>query len=137
VSSPASRFATAVACIDGRIQSPIADWIHRHHAVEHVDMVTEPGIDALLGAGDEDATASVVRRVAISRDAHAARVVAISGHADCAANPVAEPEHRRQVVAAVTRMRDLMPEVAVFGLWVDADGAVSEVLEGAVPARAS
>jgi hypothetical protein len=120
-------FASAVACIDGRIQRPVAEWVRRNYQVDHVDMVTEPGADAALWRGDETVTASVVRRLKVSRDAHATRVVAVSGHADCAANPVDEGQHVEHIARAAQRLRSLFPGLIVIGLWVDEEGEVTPV----------
>ena len=45
--SPRDKFATAITCIDGRVQQPIVDWMKLHTNVHYVDLITEPGPDRL------------------------------------------------------------------------------------------
>lgn len=35
------KFATAITCIDGRVQQPIMDWVKLHVNVHHVDLVID------------------------------------------------------------------------------------------------
>jgi len=41
-------FGTAINCMDGRVQTPIADWVKMHFSVTWVDMITEAGADGIL-----------------------------------------------------------------------------------------
>src|SRR5260221_2454579 len=41
-------FGTAINCMDGRVQTPIADWVKMHFSVTLVDMITEAGADGNL-----------------------------------------------------------------------------------------
>src|SRR5262249_33557428 len=47
-------FATAICCIDGRVQSPVADWLKINGSVRYVDAVTIPGPDKALTHGHEE-----------------------------------------------------------------------------------
>jgi len=40
--------AVCLNCIDGRAQLPVIHWAQQQLKVDHVDMITEPGIDGLL-----------------------------------------------------------------------------------------
>ena len=44
--------AVCLNCIDGRVQVPVIDWIKDKFKVDHVDMITEPGMDGLLADKD-------------------------------------------------------------------------------------
>jgi hypothetical protein len=125
-------FGAALACIDGRTHEPLVAWIRAHHGVDHVDLVTQPGVDAVLEACSPGGCAELRDRVRVSVDAHRAAVIAVVGHDDCAANPVSPEEHRSQVLAAVEGVRrwDLGPEVV--GLWVDREGRVERLDEAGV-----
>src|SRR5262244_3596388 len=46
-------FATAINCIDGRAQSPVADWLKINCNVSYVDVATIPGPDKALTRGHE------------------------------------------------------------------------------------
>ena len=81
-------FATAINCMDGRIQIPVIDWLRRQYGVDYVDMITEPGPERLLAESkDVMASASIHRRLEISVNRHNSKLVAIEGHHDCAGNP--------------------------------------------------
>jgi hypothetical protein len=43
-----AKFATAINCIDGRTQNPVIEWMRKHYSVSYADMITEPGVDAIL-----------------------------------------------------------------------------------------
>ena len=114
-------FATAINCIDGRIQKPLLDFITERFRVDYVDMVTEPGPDKILS---EDEAAGVIesikKRVLISVEKHGSRIVVIAGHHDCAANPVEEKEHKRQIAKSVENIKRWNLEADTYGAWVDA-----------------
>lgn len=123
------RFGTAVACIDGRIQQPVADWLRARFLLDHVDMITWPGADrALCGDGDP-AEAAVARAIRISLDGHGSTVVALVAHDGCLANPVDEAEHHAHVRRAMQTLRRWNVPATVLGLWVDARGEVRTVGE--------
>lgn len=128
---PRERFATAINCIDGRVQEPVARWLKTELGVDYVDMVTEPGPDAALS--DETVAAAIRRKVAISVAAHGPEVVAVVGHHDCAGNPVSQDEHRRQIECGVALVASWGLPVRVLGLWVGERREV-EVVCGAAPA---
>lgn len=37
--TPPGTFATAINCIDGRVQAAVTRWIQQTYGVEHVDLV--------------------------------------------------------------------------------------------------
>ena len=123
-------FAAAVGCIDGRIHPALTRFVVERHGVDAVDLVTEPGVDGALAAGAEDVLAGVLRRLAPSRQAHAARVVVVAGHEDCAAMPGDLDDHRRAIRAAVKRLREAVDDgLAVEGALVRLDGTVEDVTD--------
>lgn len=122
-------FATAVTCIDGRVHAPLTEWVRERFDVDHVDLNTDPGADAVCAHGAPDHLDRILARVTVSTLAHASTTLIIAGHADCAANPVDNARHRRDIEAAVHRIRDLTASVEVLGAWVDAHGRVSPVTE--------
>ena len=118
-----ASFAASVQCIDGRVQAPISEWIRSEFGVDYVDVITEPGCDSALCSERDD----VRSKVEISVRAHGSKLVFVSGHHDCAANPGSEAEHAEQVKAAVARVRSWGLPVSVHGLWVGADWSVRRV----------
>jgi len=113
-------FATAINCMDGRVQDPVAVWLKERFQVDYVDAITEPGPDKLLGEKQPDACESIKRRVMISVNAHGSRVVAIVSHHDCAGNPVSKEEHLTQLAKCMDVVSSWGLEGAqVLGLWVN------------------
>ncbi len=112
-------FATAINCIDGRAQRPVIEFVINRFKVDYVDLVTEAGPDKILSEGKERAIIeSIKRRVSISIEKHKSKIIIVAGHYNCAANPVGEEEHYRQIREAVTNVKDWGLEVNVYGIWV-------------------
>ncbi len=122
------KFCTSIQCIDGRVVDPLREHIFGAHDYDHIDTVTAPGADALLAErGDAAAVSVLLDAVATSLAAHDSRMIFLSGHDDCAANPVDAIEHHAQISAAGDYLRASFPGVSVVLLFVDADGSIEEV----------
>ncbi len=121
----AGSFATSISCIDGRIQGPISDWIRKNHNVDFVDTITEPGVDKriceMAGVSEE-----LRKKAAISVRAHGSKLIIVSGHADCAGNPVSDGEHKEQIAEGVRKVESWGLGAAVLGAWVGHDWKVSQ-----------
>lgn len=116
-------FGTAIMCIDGRIQAPVAEWLKRAYALDHVDVVTQPGADREVAQGWATVL-DLKTKTEISARAHHARVIAIAGHHDCAANPATPEEHQRFITRAVEVIHGWHLFPTVLGLWVNAQWEV-------------
>ena len=114
-----NKFGTAICCIDGRVQGPVADWIKLHSHVQFVDMVNEPGVDKILSEGNSNRIAYIADKVEISIHAHQSNIVAVVGHFDCAANPVSFDEHKEQIEFGVDMVKSWNLGVRVVGLYVN------------------
>jgi len=113
------KFGTALNCIDGRTQIPIMKWLKENFDVDYVDLITEPGMDKVLSQGLWAETDRLREKVIISIEAHNSNVVAVVGHYDCAANPVSDYKHFRDIVASTYKVASWSLPVKVVGLWVD------------------
>ncbi|UCD05331.1 MAG: hypothetical protein JSV98_09480 [candidate division WOR-3 bacterium] len=123
-------FAASINCIDGRVQSPITEFIKNNGKVDYVDVITVPGCDKLLAErGDDFALDLIKRSVEISVAKHGSRCVYISGHDDCAANPADKETHLAQIRKAVRLISSWNPAVRVIGLWVEETWQVEEITE--------
>ena len=116
---PQNKFATAITCIDGRVQQPIADWMKLNANVHYVDLITEPGPDKLLSSGPAHLIDEVVRKVSFSLHHHASTVVALAGHHDCAANAADKEEHVEQILEGVRVLLSYGLNARVLGLWLN------------------
>jgi carbonic anhydrase len=116
---PQHKFATAITCIDGRVQQPVADWMKLHMNVEYVDLVTEPGPDKIISEGSTYVVDEIVRKAKFSVQHHASPVVALCGHHDCAANHASKEEHIEQIREGVRVLLSYHFNVRVLGLWLN------------------
>jgi len=123
-----NTFATAINCMDGRVQEPVIQWLRRQYGADYVDMITEPGPEGLLAeCKDLMASASIRRRLEISVNRHNSKVVAIVGHHDCAGNPTDKETQHEQILGATKTVESWNLEVQVIGLWVNENWKVCEV----------
>lgn len=116
---PQHKFATAITCIDGRVQQPISDWMKLNTNVHYVDLVTEPGPDKVLSGGPANLIEDIIRRARFSVRHHQSPVVAVTGHHDCAANDADKAEHIEQILDGVNVVLAHHLNVRVVGLWLN------------------
>ncbi|MFC1570672.1 carbonic anhydrase [Candidatus Omnitrophota bacterium] len=113
-------------CIDGRVQLPVIQWIKDSFDSDHVDMITEPGVDGFLSDGNNPID-DIARKVGISIEKNAASVIFIVGHHDCKGNPATESVHKDHILQAVDRLKKEFPEMDVVGLWVNSQWEVERL----------
>ncbi len=116
---PRNKFATAITCIDGRVQQPIADWMKLNANVHYVDLITEPGPDKVLSRGPAHLIDEIVRKVSFSLHHHESTVVALAGHHDCAANAGGKEEHVEQILEGVRVLLSYNLNARLLGLWLN------------------
>lgn len=117
--SPRNKFATAITCIDGRVQQPIVDWMKLNANVDYVDLITEPGPDKELSDGPGHIIDEIVRKVSFSILHHSSNIVAVTGHHDCAANDADKEEHIEQILEGVRVLLSYQINARVLGLWLN------------------
>ena len=111
--------------MDGRIQISLYDWIKTKYHIDYVDVITEPGVDKKLSEGTGAVT--IRDKVLISINAHKSNLIALSGHYDCAANPVDVDKHISQIKDGIQVINSWNLGVNVIGLWVDDSWNVSTI----------
>ena len=115
------EFATAINCIDGRVQKPVVEYIQKSFSVDYVDMITEPGPNKILSEGkDASIVASLKKKVEISIKKHNSQIIAIVAHYDCAGNPEnedAQKEHLRKAINVIISWG--FPVKKIIALWLD------------------
>ncbi len=120
--------ATAVICMDGRVQEPVAEYLKKKLGVAFVDMITDAGPDGILAQmTDYETIKAIKKRVDISIQRHGSKHIAVVGHHDCAGNPVDVATHHSHIRSGVQSIRIWYPDTAVFGLWVNERWGVEEV----------
>ena len=122
------KFATAINCMDGRVQMPVIEWMKKAYGVDYIDMVTEPGPNKILAEGKDKATLeSIKNRVGISINKHGSEIIAIVGHYDCAGNPAEKDKQNESTLSAIEAVKLWNFRAEVIGLWVDENWEVCEV----------
>lgn len=117
-------FGTAINCIDGRVHEPVVSWLIDRYQLDFVDLVTEAGPDKVLAGGNSVSQEEIKRKVEVSLVNHDSRVIAVSGHDDCAGNPVAYDQHVDQIIKSVDVVKNWGHPLPVLGLWVDESRSV-------------
>jgi len=124
----ANQFATAINCMDGRVQIPVFEYIKTIYSVNFVDMITEPGPIRTLSKNREKAIIeSIKKRVEISIAKHNSKLIALVGHHDCAGNPVEQDTQVKQLRMAIKVVDSWKFNAQIIGLWVDKNLEVREV----------
>jgi hypothetical protein len=124
-------FATAINCMDGRVQTPVTEWIKNIYSIDFVDVITEPGPNKILAENlDKIAVNSIQKRVEISVMKHGSKLIAIVGHHDCAGNPAEKDLQVKHIESAMNTVRLWNFDAKIIGLWVDVNWKVSVVLQG-------
>lgn len=114
------KFATAINCMDGRVQVPVIELLKKEYGVEYVDMVTEPGPNKILAEKNQSLILeSIKRKVEISINKHGSKLIAIVGHHDCAGNPVEKEIQVSQILTAIKTILSWGFNVQVIGIWID------------------
>lgn len=119
------KFATSVCCMDGRIQIPIINWIKENYSVDFVDTVTEPGVDKTVA--DNHDLSFIKKKVDISINAHKSNLIVVSGHYDCAGNPVSNEEHIGHIKKSVDVIKSWNYDVTVVGIWINDKWSIEKV----------
>ena len=122
------KFGTAINCIDGRVQMPVMNWMKGQFHLDYVDMITEPGPDKVLFSGQPQEIESIRAKALISAKAHGSRVIVISGHHDCAGNPVEREQHYAQLRGAIQTVASWnLPQEQILAVWINEDANVEVV----------
>jgi carbonic anhydrase len=121
-------YATAINCMDGRVQLPVIEYIKAEYGVDYVDMITLPGPNRILAEGsDKSALEAVRQRLSISVDRHGSRLIAVVGHHDCAGNPTGRQTQTSHTLAAIELVRSWYPALEVVGLWINESWEVERI----------
>lgn len=114
--------AIGLNCMDGRVQIPVIEWAKANLQVDHVDIITEPGMDGFL-FDRENSIEDIKRKINISIKKNNAEIIIVVGHHDCKGNPVDELLHKEHIRLAVERMMKEYPHSRIVGLWINSDWA--------------
>lgn len=121
------KFAICLNCMDGRVQIPAINWIKDNFGVDYVDIITEKGMDKYLYDLNNPVD-GILTKIGISVEYHGSGKLFIVGQRskECGGNPVDELTHRKHIAGAVERMKKLLTQVEVRGLWISESWQVEE-----------
>jgi hypothetical protein len=122
-------FATSINCIDGRIQLPVSNWIKQKYSVDYVDVITHPGSDKIIGEKNIEGISEIKTKTLVSINAHNSKLVVISGHHDCAGNPVSKEMHLTQIKKSINIIKSWNCPVTVIGVWINDQWEIEEIQE--------
>ena len=122
-------FATALNCMDGRVQLPVNEAVRSTFGVSCVDTITGAGIVRLLSdETDAPEIATVLSNIRVSLEKHGSRGIAVAAHHDCAGNPRNEQSQKEQLARAVGFLEEQFPGCRIVGMWVGMDGVAETVV---------
>ena len=121
-------FATSIHCMDGRIQEPIIKYLKENYNVTYVDTITEAGPCKIFAEKkDKILVNSIIKRSEISIKKHGSKLIAVSGHYDCAGNPCNEEIQKNQVKDSIAHLKSKYSDIKIIGLWVDKKWKINNV----------
>ncbi|PVX23455.1 MAG: hypothetical protein CW716_12145 [Candidatus Bathyarchaeum sp.] len=122
------KFATAINCMDGRIQFPVINYLITKLGIDFVDVITEPGPNKILSEGtDLQAIERIKQCVGISIKKHGSKFVAMSAHHDCAGNPEEKESQVKQLLSSIEVIKSWNFDVKIIGLWIDDQWKTNEI----------
>lgn len=114
------KFAAAINCMDGRIQIPTIKYLQEKYGVKYVDLITESGpIKYFEKEINHAVVENIKERLKISVEKHDTKIVAISGHYDCAGNPVDKEKQTEQINNSVKTVESWGYDVQIIRLWIN------------------
>lgn len=99
------KFVCRIGCMDGREAEAVRTYVRARELGEFIDTIDDPGMVKRLIDGDDRAHEKLRERLPITVEKHGSAVVLVSGHAECAGNPVEDELHRAQVQEAAQIVR--------------------------------
>ena len=122
------KFAASIHCMDGRIQEPIIQFIKDNYHVEYVDTITEPGPCKIVSQNEATPVMeSIDNRISISINKHGSKMIFISGHHDCAGNPVSKDIQIQHIISSSEKLQEKYPDIKVIKLWINQNWEVEEL----------
>lgn len=126
MSQVGESFFTSVGCMDGRVQEPVLNFGQQMFNVKYADTITEAALVGLLAKDDVDSNllASIKKKILISLEKHHSKGIIVHGHAECAGNPVADEQHKKDVQKAAQTISALIQNnTQIIPVFVKRQGA--------------
>jgi carbonic anhydrase len=110
MSHASDTFFTAVGCMDGRVQAPIAAYGQKKFNVKYPDTITEAGLVGQLAKGTLDKDLLRFKVIDVSLGKHHAAGIIVHGHQECAGNPIDDETHKQQTKDVAALITAMLPE---------------------------
>ncbi len=121
-------FCTSIHCMDGRIQEPIIQYLKENYNITYVDTITEPGPNKILAEKENKTSVnSILERIKISINNHDSKLIVVSGHYDCAGNPVDEEIQKSQIKDSIQFLKINYTDIEIIGLWINKNWQVNKI----------
>lgn len=103
-------FFTSIGCMDGRVQEPVLVFGQKKFGVKYADTITEAGLVGLLSKDnvDQNLLESTKKKILISLEKHHSKGIIVHGHQECAGNPVADEQHKKDVLKSAKTIGKLI-----------------------------
>lgn len=112
-------FFTSIGCMDGRVQSPVANYGKQRYQVLFPDTITEAGLVGILANNPSpEFLESLKKKILISVEKHHSKGIIVHGHQECAGNPVEDNIHKENVINAVKIISLMVSGVEVRPVFV-------------------
>ena len=122
-------FCSSVHCMDGRIQEPLIAYLKTRYRKKYVDTITEAAPNRILAENKEKGLVeSIFNRIEVSVKHHKSDLIAISGHHDCAGNPVSKEIQLDHIRRARDVIGKRCPDIRIVQLWINSQWEVEEIL---------
>lgn len=124
MSQAGETFFTSVGCMDGRSECTVAKWGREKFGVEYADAITEAGLAGQLAGDhlDQYLVESIENKIKISTQKHHSENIVVSGHEDCAGNPVDEDQHKKDILKSAELIQMMFPKIPVIPVYVKRSG---------------
>lgn len=123
--SSASKFATSLCCIDGRIQLSIHNWLKEKHDVDFVDTITEPAIIKLFAYPQNNAM--IKNKVLHSIKNNQSKLILVSGHFDCDFTEASKEKQISQIKDSIAQIKSWNLTIPVIGAWINEKSEVEQL----------
>ncbi|MBP6913469.1 MAG: hypothetical protein KBC00_02575 [Candidatus Levybacteria bacterium] len=115
-------FFTSVGCMDGRVQKAVGEYASLLFGAEYPDTITRAGLDGAFAKEDIDPEVyeAIKAMIFVSVDKHSSYGIIVHGHEECAGNPVAHDQHKKDIKKSVETIKKMVTgrNIEVRGVYV-------------------
>jgi len=97
----------------------------KNYSADYVDTITEPGVEKKITENID--LEQIKSKAEISIYKHKSDLIIVSGHHDCAGNPVTKEEHITQIRASIDIIESWNFPAKVLGVWVNDQWGIEQI----------